>query len=148
MSTHDASIHFKVIETVEGLQKLHNVLSLAFETQSTTSENALSVISASKYICAIGALRDGEIVGGLISYELPLLKGEKELYLYDIGVLPTEQKKGIGRGLIKFLIEEAKKRGASTIFVEAEADDDGAVAFYRSLNVEELAVRHFNIPVI
>jgi ribosomal protein S18 acetylase RimI-like enzyme len=73
------------------------------------------------------------------------------MYLYDIAVTPAFQKQGIGTGLIRALCDEARRRGVSTIVVEAEADDEPAVAFYRSLlrhGGEEIAVRHFNLPVL
>lgn len=85
--------------------------------------------------------------GGLSAHELPLISGAKEFYLYDIGVLPEYQKIGIGTGLINELKYEARSRDISTIFVEAEADDESAVAFYRSLDEEEFAVQHFNLSV-
>jgi ribosomal protein S18 acetylase RimI-like enzyme len=79
-----------------------------------------------------------------IAFEMCPIHGSKELYLYDIAVHPNHQKQGIGTKLIELLREEAKARGVATIFVEAESEDAGAVAFYRKLGGEEVAVNHFN----
>ena len=96
---------------------------------------------------ALAAYDDSQLVGGLVAYELRLVSGAVGFYLYDIAVDTAFRRRGIGKALIQELRAIAEKRGASTIFVEAEEDDTEAVDFYRSLGVEELRVRHFNIPL-
>jgi len=98
-------------------------------------------------LVALAAYDDSQLVGGLVAYELRLVSGAVEFYLYDIAVDTAFRRRGIGKALIQELRAIAEKRGASTIFVEAEEDDTEAVDFYRSLGVEELRVRHFNIPL-
>lgn len=141
------NIIYKEITDLENLQKLISIFDIVFEKKSTPDINALKSIILNKSILNLGAFVDDNLVGGLSAHELALISGNKEFYIYDIGVLPKYQKMGIGTGLIKELKNEANERGISTIFVEAEADDDGAVVFYRSLGEEEIAVRHFNIRV-
>jgi ribosomal protein S18 acetylase RimI-like enzyme len=46
-----------------------------------------------------------------------------------------------------YLQAEARKQHIATIFVEAESEDAGAVAFYRKLGGEEITVNHFNFTV-
>jgi len=141
------NIIFRKISNIEDLQKLVSIFDIVFEKQSNPNVRHLENIISNNTVFNLGAFVDNTIVGGLSAHELSLISGDKEFYLYDIGVLPEYQKIGIGTGLINELKKEAKERGISTIFVEAEADDDGAVAFYRSLNEEEIDVRHFNIKV-
>jgi len=148
MEANETNVRFKIINSVKELAMLRSLLDTVFETESKENKGFFDSFITNPSICAIGAFLDNKLVGGLVAYELLLLRGEKEFYLYDIAVLPIEQKKGIGTGLITTLIKEAKQRQVSTIFVEAEADDLGALAFYRSLMAEELAVRHFNIDVL
>lgn len=111
------------------------------------AEEAVPRAAAGEGTIVLGAFDQGELVGGLAAYELHLLSGATEIYLYDIAVDTRFQRRGIGRALMRELERHAAARGASTIFVEAEADDSDAVEFYRSLGGEELAVRHFNFPV-
>lgn len=140
-------IIYKKITDTENLQKLVSIFDIVFEKSSSPSIEYLSTIISDNTLCNIGAFVDGNIVGGLSAHELPTLSGDKEFYLYDIGVLPEYQKMGIGTSLIKELKKEAKIRNIFTIFVEAESDDAGAVAFYRSLGEEEILVQHFNLTV-
>lgn len=141
------NLTFRKISNTEDLQKLVSIFDIVFEKKSDPDINDLKNIILNKSIINLGAFADDTLVGGLSAHELALISGNKEFYIYDIGVLSEYQKMGIGTGLINELKKEAKERGISTIFVEAEADDEGAVSFYRSLNEEEIIVRHFNIKV-
>ncbi len=138
-----------VLKDTEQLQTLARIFETTFAEGEQSSHVSAMVVTypEDSHFCAIGAMCDDTLVGGLVAYELPLLKGTKEMYLYDIAVLPSHQQQGIGTLLIDALKDEARRRGVSTIFVEAEAEDVGAVAFYRSLLGEEITVHHFNIPV-
>lgn len=148
MSTPPSQIHFETLRTRQQLQQLRDLLQAVFGTTSNGKENNLDTIGSNPTICAIGARSGDILVGGLIAYELPLLNGTKEMYLYDIAVLPSYQKQGVGTGLIGALKAEAKERGVGLVYVEAEDDDEGAVLFYRSLCKEEIGVRHFTISIV
>jgi aminoglycoside 3-N-acetyltransferase I len=135
------------LSSVEDVRKLLSIFDIVFEKRSSPSTERLTTVCSDNAVFNLGAFVDGALVGGLSAHELALVSGEKEFYLYDIGVLPEYQKKGIGTCLIRELKKEARMRGVSTIFVEAESEDEGAVAFYRSLGEEEVFVRHFNLKV-
>ena len=50
----------------------------------------LERLLASDSFIAIGALKDGEVVGGLAAYELPKFEQERsEIYIYDLAVSAT-----------------------------------------------------------
>lgn len=140
---------YTVLRKVVELEQLRALFATVFATQGVSAGEVVpqTVAPVGEGVCAIGAWVADDLVGGLIAYELPLLSGIKEMYLYDIAVLPAHQRQGIGTGLIAALKAEASVRGITTVFVDAEADDVEAVAFYRSLGVAELSVRHFTIPV-
>lgn len=135
------------LQTREEYRALAVIFSEVFETGVTPSTEHLEAIGSSSHACIIGAFVDGELVGGLAAYELPVFSGAKEFCLYDIAVKREHQNRGLGKKLIDALKHEAHLRGVTNIFVEAEADDAGAVGFYRSLGGEEVAVAHFNLPV-
>lgn len=67
--------------------------------------------------------------------------GAREADIHTIAVAPHARRRGLGRTIILTLEREAVKRGATRIFLEVRADNSGALALYRSLDFEELAVR-------
>ena len=138
----------RTLTTVSELYALADVFARAFESAYPLTDTYATQVVSDKRQCILGAWLDTTLVGGLVAYEMQPLHGTKEFYIYDIAVDPAHQKRGIGTMLLTQLESEARARGIGTICVEAEADDDGAVAFYRSLQGEEIAVRHFNFKVL
>jgi len=74
------------------------------------------------------------VVGGLTAHVLMMTAYEgAEVFLYDIAVAPTHQRRGVGRQLVAALRDEARSVAVETVFVAADADDAEAVAFYSAL---------------
>jgi aminoglycoside 3-N-acetyltransferase I len=85
--------------------------------------------------------------GALAAYILRKFEQERsEVYIYDLGVSAAMRRQGIATGLIEALKPIARAAGASVIFVQADLDDDPAIALYARLGQRE-AVLHFDIPV-
>lgn len=61
--------------------------------------------------------------------------------IQTIAVAPTARRAGLGRTIVRTLINEAMKRGATEVFLEVRADNPGAESLYRSLGFEQIAVR-------
>lgn len=95
------------------------------------------------------ALDESEtVIGGLVAYELQKFEqNRKEIYVFDLAVDVAFQRYGIATQLFGELKKLARQRGAYLIFVQADAVDEGAVAFYRSIASSELNARHFEIQV-
>jgi len=93
------------------------------------------------------AALDGEqVVGGVTGYEFELCPREaKEIYLYDLAVDKRFRRQGIARALVHTMQRHARNRGVSLLFVEAHAEDSGAVAFYQAIEAEMEDVKHFNM---
>lgn len=140
-------MEIKKLENIRELQQLAAVFSLAFDSQYSTSEEYLSTMLQNSSCVILGAVVESRIVGGLVAFIMTPIHGTKELYVYDIAVHPDFQKQGIGTALMETLKQEARAQGVGTIFVEAESEDEGAVAFYRAIGGEEVAVNHFNFIV-
>lgn len=138
------NIVIKKIEKLDELKRLIQVFTLAFETEYNTTDKYLENMLANKNMLTLAAFLEDEVIGGLVAFEMTPIHGTKELYIYDIAVHPKKQKQGVGSKLLDQLKLEAKEIGVGTIFVEAEADDTGAVAFYRAIGGEEIPVSHFN----
>ncbi len=137
----------RIIKSIPELRELTSVFSLAFEEKYEVDDAYLTGMLANPSALLIGAFEHEEVIGGIVAFEMNPIHGAKELYIYDIAVHPAHQKQGIGKGLIEYLKEESQKRGIKTIFVEAEAGDDGAVSFYRAIGGEEELVKHFNFKL-
>ena len=97
---------------------------------------------------SLAALTGGEVVGGLVAYELRKFERQRsEFYIYDLAVLAAHRRRGIATALIEALKPIARSRAGWVIFVQADAIDAPAVALYDKLGVREDDVFHFDIPV-
>lgn len=141
------NLTIKKLKSANELKELIQVFSLAFEADYTTTDEYLESMLHNSTSVILGAELDQKIVGGIVAFEMTPIHGTKEFYVYDIAIHPEFQKKGIGALLMKELKAEAVVRGIGTIFVEAESEDEGAVAFYRAIGGEEVAVNHFNFSI-
>jgi aminoglycoside 3-N-acetyltransferase I len=86
------------------------------------------------------------IVGGLtLRFWYSYQQEGAECYLYDLAILAEYRRRGIASALVRSAIECATARGAIAMWVQAEADDHNAVAFYRTLKQSEMNVSHFEL---
>lgn len=56
-----------------------------------------------------------------------------ELWINEIGVAPTHQRQGIGKRLLKAMLDHAKESGCSEAWVLTERDNTAAMTMYRSI---------------
>lgn len=64
-------------------------------------------------------------------------KPAPELWINEIGVAPTHQNQGIGKSLMRAILEEAKRSGCSEAWVLTDRINLPAMAMYRSAGGEE-----------
>ncbi len=124
----------------------------AFEAVETYSASRPShaylqrLLSRDSFI-ALAALKNGTVVGGIAAYELQKFEQERsEIYIYDLAVAAAHRRQGIATALIQALQDIAGRRGAYVIFVQADLEDDPAIALYTKLGIRE-DVLHFDIAV-
>jgi aminoglycoside 3-N-acetyltransferase I len=106
-----------------------------FETEVGTLTDAYlaRVLHRADVWAYVGTV-DGQTVGGLTAYTLPLTRAEvSELFIYDIAVVAQWQRHGVGRALIAALRADAATVGITVAFVPADNDDVHALDFYRAL---------------
>lgn len=95
----------------------------------------------------LAAKSDDKVVGALSAYELMKYEQERsEFYIYDLAVAEPFRRRGIARSLIEALKPIARDAGAWVIFVQADREDEPAVALYRSMGVEEQPL-HFDLAL-
>lgn len=80
-----------------------------------------------------------ETVSGYAGLRAPLREPQADIQ--TIGVAPSARRQGLGRVFMLRLIDEARERGATDVFLEVRADNPGAQALYTSLGFEQIAVR-------
>lgn len=94
---------------------------------------------------ALAALDSKAVVGALTGYVLPKLEQKRsEIYIYDLAVAVSHQRRGIATALIGHLQDMAREIGAWVIYVQADHGDDPAIALYTKLGSRE-DVLHFDI---
>jgi len=111
------------------------------------SDAYLESLLAKPHIIPIAAIAEGEVVGGLVAYQLDKFEqARSEIYIYDLAVAEPHRRQGIGTALIQRLQDIAAERGAWVIYVQADYGDDPAIALYTKLGARE-DVMHYDIPV-
>ncbi|GAB5527782.1 MAG: GNAT family N-acetyltransferase [Roseivirga sp.] len=88
---------------------------------------------------------EGKVVGALTAYVLEQYYAVRPLvYIYDLAVDSSVQRKGIGKKLIAAINHYCTQQGFEEVFVQADKDEDHAVNFYRSTRpTAEEEVVHF-----
>jgi len=98
-----------------------------------SQEYAAALLHRDDFIVIAGLL-DGEPIAGLTAFVIPLTRSETaEMFIYDIAVVPTHQRQGIGRRLVQEVRGFATRRNIATTWVPADNEDDIALDFYRSI---------------
>jgi aminoglycoside 3-N-acetyltransferase I len=114
------------------------------DSEAPAEQYLKSLLEKSDFL-ALVATHKGEIVGGLTVYLLQGYYDTKPIaYIYDVGVRPDFQRKGVGQALIDFMLRYCKSNGIEEMYVAAEADDEPALGFYHKTNFDNvLDVKHF-----
>jgi ribosomal protein S18 acetylase RimI-like enzyme len=79
----------------------------------------------------VGALEEGELRGFAIGIPHTTAAG-RALYIHEIAVLPSHQRRGIGTSLLKLLEKEAQNSGFAHALLVSR--NEGAVADYYKCN--------------
>ena len=138
------SIHKLEPGDIELAQHLLALFQRAFELEERTSApKYLERLLGREDFHAIVALLEGEVIGGLSAYELEMLDGRRELFVYDVAVHEAHRRQGIGRALIHAARELCPSRDISALFVAASADEEHAVRFYEAAGLDREDVAMF-----
>jgi ribosomal-protein-alanine N-acetyltransferase len=79
----------------------------------------------------------GEIAGYIIFWAV-----EEMMELHNIVVSGKYRKKGIGKQLVRFMLETAKEKKAAEIFLEVRGSNTEAIVFYESFGFCRVGVRN------
>ena len=64
----------------------------------------------------------------------------QQLWIYEVRVDPAQRGKGLGRALMQFAAEEARRRSLPRVALNVFGGNDAARGLYRSLGYREAAV--------
>lgn len=88
------------------MEALLDTFGEAFDDVETYSSNRpdanyLRQLLGSDYFIALAALKHGNVVGGIVAYELRKFEQPRsEIYIYDLAVALPHRREGIGTALI------------------------------------------------
>lgn len=145
-------VEIKVLngDDIELMRGMLAMFGTAFGDESTYTANQpddayLARLLSSRDYIAIAASREGKVVGGLAAYVLNKFEQVRsEVYIYDLAVDAGCRRQGIATSLIREVQQAATARGAYVVFVQADYEDEPAVALYTKLGKRE-DVLHFDI---
>ena len=135
------------------LRGLNQIFAAAFNdpeayTHAPPNDAYLCALLGKEHVVALVALVSGQVVGGLVAYELEKFeRARSELYIYDLAVAEDYRRRGVATSLIQQLRDIAASRGVWVIYVQADYGDNAAISLYEKLGVRE-DVMHFDIPII
>lgn len=125
------------------LVKLFNVEFEKPDLDYVNVENIKSLLTQPDFVCFV-ALSENHVVGGLTGYALKMYaQVGSTMYLYDMAVANTYQRKGIGSKLVTELKTYCAQNDIGDMYVQADVVDDHAIAFYENLGGEPADVVHF-----
>jgi aminoglycoside 3-N-acetyltransferase I len=137
-------------DDVGPMRSMLHMFGTAFEDVARYSDRQpddsyLAKLLSNPDFIAIAAAYEGKVVGGLTAYVLTKFEQAiSEVYIYDVAVVEVFRRQGIATTLIREVQHEAKARGAYAVFVQADYEDEPAVALYTKLGVRK-EVLHFDI---
>lgn len=126
------------------------IFGVAFEDVATYTANQpdvayLAALLSRPDFIAIAAVSEGKVVGGLAAYVLTKFEqARSETYIYDLAVDEPFRRQGVATALIREVQRVSKAKGAYVVFVQADYEDEPAVALYTKLGTRE-DVLHFDI---
>ena len=144
------TIHRLAAGDIAHFRALNAMFGRAFDdaehyTSKPPSDAYAEKLLAKEHVIPLVALSEGQVIGGLVAYELDKLEQERsEIYIYDLAVEDAFRRQGVATALIRHLGEIASSRGAWVIYVQADYGDEPAIALYTKLGRRE-DVMHVDI---
>jgi ribosomal-protein-alanine N-acetyltransferase len=81
----------------------------------------------------------------IIGYALVMMVLD-EAHLLNLSIAKAYQKQGLGRLLLEYMIQIAKKSHAANMFLEVRLSNVSAIALYENMGFNEMAIRRNYYP--
>lgn len=131
---------------VSDFRSLVEIFKHVFENEEPLSGNEqLGKLLSNPDFLVFVVRQNDQVVGGLTIYVLHRYYGSKPIaYIYDVGIAPEFQGRGLGKTLMAEVCKYCEDHGFEDAYVEAESEDQDAVDFYRKTKFSsELNAIHF-----
>jgi ribosomal-protein-alanine N-acetyltransferase len=124
--------------TADDLAAIMAIENALFPDDAWSSATMAAEIAGPHGHYLVAVADDGAIDGyaGLLAPE-----GSGHGDIQTIAVVERARRQGLGRTLMLVLLNEARRREATEVFLEVRADNPGARALYETLGFAEIAVR-------
>ena len=109
-------------------------IELAVQAYPWTRGNFIDALDHG-YVCRVDE-RQNEIRGYAVL--MPVLD---EAELLTIGVAEGQQRQGLGRAMLREMLELAREKNMRRVFLEVRSSNNAALALYRSSGFGEIGVR-------
>ena len=109
-------------------------IELAVQAYPWTCGNFIDALDHG-YVCRVDE-RQNEIRGYAVL--MPVLD---EAELLTIGVAEGQQRQGLGRAMLREMLEFAREKNMRRVFLEVRSSNNAALALYRSSGFGEIGVR-------
>lgn len=131
---------------VADLDAIMAIESSTFGTDAWTSTAMASDLASAHTYYLVGFHPETpDLIEGYAGLLAPVGSGDGDIQ--TIAVADSGRRTGLGRILMLALIEQARSRRATQIFLEVRADNPGAQQLYLTLGFTEIAVRpHYYQP--
>ncbi|MEQ1805117.1 MAG: GNAT family N-acetyltransferase [Burkholderiaceae bacterium] len=96
------------------------------------SPQRIALLIAESETTAVVACEGSQLLGFAV-----MQFGDERAHLSLLCVLPAQQRRGIARRLLEWLLESAVVAGITSIHLELRADNEAARMFYRALGFSE-----------
>lgn len=83
-----------------------------------------------------GAIEDNALIGFVWAYEYPFREDKSRVYVSILHVDDQHRGQRVGNHLLSSVEKEASKNGYGSVFLHAEAFNDGAIRFYNRMGYE------------
>lgn len=130
----------KPLDDPTTLEQLTSIFAQVFNSPSLrkAEQSYLEEPCKNKCFFALGSFLNRRIVGGLTGYLLPCYFNKNfSFYLYNLAVLPSFRRQGIGKILINYTKTYCKKRGIKELFVQTHKEKH-TLHFYQSTKPDKI----------
>ena len=123
------------VATVRDLNAIMNIESLSFSTPWSRQAMAQEIETRDWSRVAVATVKQ-EIVGFMVYWVVV-----DELHLLNLAVHPKRRRRGIGRAMVRHLVELAKDNYLTTLFLEVRVSNQSAQKLYWEFGFKPVAVR-------
>ena len=115
----------------------------AVQVYPWTRGNFIDALNSGYMCCVAEELLLGrpDEAGGKIRGYTVLMPVLEEAELLNIGVAAGRQRKGLGRAMLREMLDAARKKNMRRVFLEVRPSNAAAIALYRSAGFGETGVR-------